>query len=99
MTVLGHTFWGFLALVLALGCAPTVTMVGKPAPVPVPNESLAADLERLSTSTCWRYDQRRYTDCLLPNDPLVQYLIEVERYRDYIDSLRGEGEAPAEDSQ
>jgi len=48
------------------------------------------DLERLMETQCWRMDQIRFAPCILPTDPLVDYLVSIETYRTYIYELRGE---------
>lgn len=60
-----------------LGCAPGLTMVGRPAPMPVPSEAAVNDLRRLIV-----------IGCLTETDPLVSYLLETENYRIYVCRLR-----------
>ena len=61
-----------------LGCATRTTLVGRPAPMPVPNEAVVNDLKRLV-----------YSGCLSEGDPFTNYIFELENYRVYICKLRG----------
>lgn len=69
------------------GCA-TTTIAGKPAPVPLPGDAAIAQAWHL---TCRPYErvswELRY--CFQEGDPLMNYIADLEAYRDYVDSLRG----------
>ncbi len=85
---------GIAAFAGLSGCATSVILVGKPAPVPDVNRETLEDLERLASSWC-RYPGGDWRGpCLRDGDALVDYLAEVERYRCYIAELRDE---PLED--
>lgn len=75
-----------LAISTSAGCAARAVSV---APREVPNPSIQAAAQLLHL-VCKEGDDRlwQHRACLRDEDPLTEYLAEIENYRDYIEVLR-----------